>query len=78
MHNDGLKIKIFEFLTKFVIFWHPWHPWVCVRSDLKQIWAIPPTVYVCPILQKHVVDQICKTDATWEKTGVLYCLFDTP
>ena len=22
----------------------PWHPWVCVRSDLKQIWAIPPTV----------------------------------
>ena len=26
-------------------FWHPWHPWVCVHSDLKQIWAIPPAVF---------------------------------
>ena len=41
-----LAMSIFEFLTKFLIFWLPWHPWVCVRSDLKQIWAIPPTVAV--------------------------------
>ena len=39
-----LAMSIFEFLTKFLIFWHPWHPWVCIRSDLKQIWAIPHTV----------------------------------
>ena len=39
-----LAMSIFEFLTKFLVFWHPWHPWVCIRSDLKQIWAIPPTV----------------------------------
>ena len=42
-----LAMSIFEFLTKFLIFWHPWHPWMCIRSDLKQIWAIlPPTVYL--------------------------------
>ena len=50
-----LAMSIFEFLTKFLIFWHPWHPWVCVCSDLKQIWAIPPTVqdgnYLQPIGQ---------------------------
>ena len=44
-----LAMSIFEFLTKFLVFWHPWHPWVCIRSDwnhfLKQIWVIPPTVY---------------------------------
>ena len=44
-----LAMNIFEFLTKFLIFWHPWHPWVCVRSDLKQIWAIPPTVPRVPM-----------------------------
>ena len=33
-----LTMSIFEFLTFFLIFWHPW---VCVRSDLKQIWALP-------------------------------------
>ena len=40
----NLVMGIFEFLTKFQVFWHPCHPWVCVHSDLKQIWAIPPTV----------------------------------
>ena len=43
-----LAMSIFVFLTKFLIFWHPWHPWVCIRSDLKpllkQIVVIPPTV----------------------------------
>ena len=32
-----LAMSIFEFLTKFLIFWHPWHPWVCIRSDLKPL-----------------------------------------
>ena len=32
-----LAISIFVFLTKFLIFWHPWHPWVCIRSDLKPL-----------------------------------------
>ena len=44
-----LAMSIFVFLTKFLIFWHPWHLWVCIRSDLnhclKQIFAIPPTVH---------------------------------
>ena len=40
----NLAMSTFEFLTKFLVFWPPWHPWVCVRSDLKWIWAIPPTV----------------------------------
>ena len=40
----NLAISIFEFLTKFLVFWDPWYPWVCARSDLKQIWAIPLTV----------------------------------
>ena len=44
-----LAMSIFEFLTKFLVFWHPWHPWVCIRSvcwkwNLKQIEAIPPSV----------------------------------
>ena len=44
-----LAMSIFEFLTKFLIFWHSWHPWVCIRSvgwkwNLKQIKAIPPSV----------------------------------
>ena len=32
-----LAMSIFVFLTKFLIFWHPWHPWVCIRSDLKPL-----------------------------------------
>ena len=32
-----LAMSIFEFFTKFLIFWHPWHPWVCIRSDLKPL-----------------------------------------
>ena len=48
-----LEMSIFEFLTNFLIFWHHWHPWVCVRSvcwesvwkwNLKLIEAIPPSV----------------------------------
>ena len=45
-----LAMGIFEFLTNFLVFWHPWHPWVCIRSvcrkwNLKQIEAIPPIVH---------------------------------
>ena len=36
--NDGwmvdLAMSIFEFLTKFLVFWHPW---VCIRRDLKPL-----------------------------------------
>ena len=32
-----LAMSIFEFLTKFLVIWHPWHPWVCIRSDLKPL-----------------------------------------
>ena len=32
-----LAMSIFVFLTKFLIFWHPWHHWVCIRSDLKPL-----------------------------------------
>ena len=44
-----LAISIFEFLIKFLIFWHPWDLWICIRSvcwkwNLKQIKAIPPSV----------------------------------
>ena len=47
-----LAMSIFEFFTKFLIFWHPW---VCIRSvfwkwNLKQIEAIPPSVQVFPAL----------------------------
>ena len=33
----NLAMSIFVFLTKLLIFWHPWHPWVCIRSDLKPL-----------------------------------------
>ena len=33
----GLAMSIFEYLTKFLVIWHPWHPWVCIRSDLKPL-----------------------------------------
>ena len=37
-----LAMSIFKFHTKFLILWHPWHPWGCIRSvcwkwNLKQI-----------------------------------------
>ena len=32
-----LAMNIFEFLIKFLVFWHPWHSWVCIRSDLKPL-----------------------------------------
>ena len=32
-----LAMSIYEFPTQFLIFWHPWHPWVCIRSDLKSL-----------------------------------------
>ena len=51
-----LAMNIFECLSKFLVFWHPWHPWVCVRSDLKQICAIPPTLQQWnwkPLQKKH-------------------------
>ena len=54
-----LAMSIFVFLTKFLIFWHPWHLWVCIRSDLnhclKQIFAIPPTVYIKLMKQIHTL-----------------------
>ncbi len=31
----NLAMSIFEFLTKFLIFWLPWHPWVCIRSSIS-------------------------------------------
>ena len=34
---DVLAMSIFVFLTKFLVIWHPWHPWVCIRSDLKPV-----------------------------------------
>ena len=54
LHNFGwmvdLAMSIFEFHTKFLIFWHHWDLWICIRSvcwkwNLKQIEAIPPSVY---------------------------------
>ena len=51
--NDGWMVDLamgsFGFLTIFLIFWHPWDPWICIRSvcckwNLKQIEAIPPSV----------------------------------
>ena len=32
-----LAMSIFEFLTKFLVIWHPRHPWVCIRSALKPL-----------------------------------------
>ena len=32
-----LAMSIFEFITKFLVFWHPWHPWVCIHSDLNPL-----------------------------------------
>ena len=51
-----LAMSIFEMLTKFLVLWHPWHPWVCIRSDLKQIWAIPPTVAATGSLILNKID----------------------
>ena len=62
-----LAMSIFEFITKFLIFWHPWHPWVCVRSDLKQIWAIPPTVQGGQQQQSQVVSIL-------RQFYILFCL----
>ena len=33
----NLAMCICEFLTKFLVIWHPWHPWVCICSDLKPL-----------------------------------------
>ena len=51
-----LAMSIFEFHNKFLIFLHPW---VCIRSDLKQILAIPPTVAVAtgPLEPRECRDQ---------------------
>ena len=32
-----LAKSIFEYLTRFLVCWNPWHPWVCIHSDLKQL-----------------------------------------
>ena len=32
-----LAMRIFEFLTKFLVIWHPRPPWVCICSDLKPL-----------------------------------------
>ena len=67
-----LAMSIFEFLTKFLVLWHPWHPWVCIRSvcwkcNLKQIEAIPPSV-------RHILDNVkqwhfhsTSNEVTWRK-----------
>ena len=59
-----LAMSIFEFLTKVLVIWDPWHPWVCIRSvcckwNLKQIEAIPPSVYY--ILQLWIVNYCVKS-----------------
>ena len=51
-------MSIFEFLTKFLVIWHPWHPWVCIRSDLKPLETdINDSSYCgyaeCPIMKFH-------------------------
>ena len=38
-HGNGYFWIIF-------IFWHSWHPLICVRSDMKQIKAIPPNQWI--------------------------------
>ena len=42
----NLAMSIFEFLTKFLVFWHPWVRIrsVCWKCNLKQIEAIPTSV----------------------------------
>ena len=69
-----LAMSIFEFLTKFLVFWHPWHPWVCIRSvcwkwSLKQIEAIPPSVYSRNIYCATEADaEIITTTTTFSTT----------
>ena len=36
-----MAMSIYEFLTKFLVFWHPLHPWVFIRSAVyaeSEIW----------------------------------------
>ena len=47
-----LAMSIFEFLTKFLIFRHPW---VCIRSDLKTLF------------ETDVSDSSYYESAPWEK-----------
>ena len=56
-----LAMSIFEFLTKFLIFWQPWHPWICIRSDLKPLFEtdISDSSYcdLGPLVPKPVIEQ---------------------
>ena len=70
--NDGwmvdLAMNIFEFITKFLVLWHPWHPWVCFRSvywkwNLKQIEACPPTCGVSVL--NIILADILKNSVIW-------------
>ena len=62
-----LAMSIFEFLTKFLIFRHPWHPWVCIRSDLKPLFEtdISDSSY-CGFVKKPI---------NFLKIGLLFTLF---
>ena len=51
-----LAISIFEFLTKFLVCWHPWHPWVCVRSDWNRF---EPFLLQCNHNHPHIFDAYC-------------------
>ena len=59
-----LAMSIFEYVTKFLIFWYPWHPWVCIRSDLK------------PLFETDMSDSsycaIIKSEYLWVCTKMLY------
>ena len=68
--NDGWMVDLamgsFGILTIFLIYWHPWDLWICIRSvcckwNLKQVEAIPPNVAIYidmhSLLQRKIVVQ---------------------
>ena len=58
-----LAMSIFEFLSKFLIFWHLWHPWgcicsVCRKRNLKQIELIPPSVAMLTSISFNLINRV--------------------
>ena len=47
-------MRNFEFFTKFLIIWHPWDPWVCIRSALKPLETDMSDSSYCDISLPHL------------------------
>ena len=84
--NDGWMVDLamgsFGFITIFLIFWHPWDPWICIRSvcwkfnwnRFKQLLESSPAVHLV-LLGRSLRSSKYFRFPAWISLSVIVCHF---